>query len=224
MVNQMMEELSWVYPRTMYVPYTPSHSPRDRTLSMKDMENFVGKRIIITEKLDGTNTTLYNGRVYTRSGNRSRHKIHGMVKKYHAWKVWDAPKLHGEDIYAVHSLEYDAVAPDKTFYAFHYRLGRQFMSWDELVDYTTELDIPTVPLLFDGILDSVEEVQKKHMEIFKIGSTMGSKPEGAVMRIAGRISAKEFSKDMCKAVRRDHVQTDKHWSRNWKPCKLRSLT
>ena len=216
-----MEELYWVYPRTMYAPYTPCESPGYRTLSMEDMENFVGKRIIITEKLDGTNTTLYNGNVYTRSGRRSRHKIHGMVKKYHAWKVWDAPKLSGEDIYAVHSLEYDAVQPDKTFYAFHLRLGRKFMEWDYLVKYTNELEIPIVPLLFDGVCDSVEEVQEKHMEIFESGSRLGPTPEGAVMRIADRIPAMEFSKDMCKVVRRDHVQTDEHWSRNWKPCKIK---
>ena len=43
--------------------------------------------------------------------------------------------------------------------------------------------------------------------------------EGVVVRSAGLFHSDDFSKNVMKFVRKDHVQTDTHWQRNWKKAK-----
>lgn len=89
---------------------------------------------MVTEKLDGGNTMIHQGEVYARSVSEpSRDKWMAMVRKHHAWKVQE-PDIHlyGEDIYAIHSIEYNPVPEDRTFYAFAIRRGDQFASFAEV--------------------------------------------------------------------------------------------
>ena len=53
------------YPRTYHLLYSPGTTSDDRFA--KDISNIIGKRIIITEKLDGENTGMERGGVYSRS-------------------------------------------------------------------------------------------------------------------------------------------------------------
>lgn len=48
----------------------------------------------------------------------------------------------------------------------------------------------------------------------------GDTKEGVVMRIADEFSVDEFPKYVCKYVRANHVQTDKHWTKHWKKAQL----
>ena len=211
------------YPRIPYSPWSPSTSRNDRILSVDKMENFLGKRVILTEKIDGSNTLLHNGHAYSgRTSKPSRHKIHGMAQKYHAWKIDDLHQLYGEDIYALHSIAYNAIYLDETFYAFDLRVGDEFLSWDELIDYTKELSIPTVPVLFDGVFSSMTELSKWMDACFTIGSKLGPTIEGAVLRIANKRPLHNLLPNVCKIVRPNHVQTDQHWSRNWTTCALKA--
>ena len=75
-----------------------------------------------------------------------------MVKKHHAWKVREPDVfLYGEDIYGVHSIEYDAIPENETFHAFALRFGNgPFCSFRTMVDYAQERAIPVVPILFEG--------------------------------------------------------------------------
>ena len=90
------------YPST---PHWPSSLKvhRDDTYSQYP-KNFIGKRIIITEKLDGGNTCLFNGQVYARSVVQpSNDGWFAMVKKHHAWKsnypYCEDVAFYGEDVY-----------------------------------------------------------------------------------------------------------------------------
>ena len=85
----------------------------------------MGQAVVVTEKLDGSNTLLHAGQVYGRSvSTPSGGKWMAMVKKHHAWKVTDPNVyLYGEDIYGVHSITYGPVGEHKTFYAFALRDG-----------------------------------------------------------------------------------------------------
>ena len=40
------------------------------------------------------------------------------------------------------------------------------------------------------------------------------------MRLANEFPINEFSHSVCKWVRPNHVQTDEHWTRNWKKAEL----
>lgn len=44
--------------------------------------------------------------------------------------------------------------------------------------------------------------------------------EGVVMRLTSSYGIEEFPNCVCKWVRPHHVQTDEHWTRNWKKAEL----
>ena len=82
--------------------------------------------------------------------------------KHHAWKVLEPDIfLYGEDIYGVHSIEYDPVPENETFYAFALRFADgSFSSFQALVKYAREHGIPVVPVLYEGVFRSVDEIQE----------------------------------------------------------------
>lgn len=51
-------------------------------------------------------------------------------------------------------------------------------------------------------------------------SALGGEREGVVIRLACSFPASEFGLSVCKSVRAGHVQTDEHWTRNWRPCRI----
>ena len=211
----------WKYPRTLYWPYSPAHPGvhDDRV----DAAGFAGRPIVVTEKLDGSNTLLHRGKVYARSVSApASAKWLGMVRKHHAWKVTEPDVfLYGEEIYGVHSIKYDPVPEDATFYAFALRFADgSFSSFREGADYARARAIPVVPVLFEGTFDSVQQlrdfVSKAHTE----PSALGTEREGVVLRLAARFPAAEFPCNVCKSVRVGHVQSDEHWSKRWRPCRI----
>ncbi|MDE0390873.1 MAG: RNA ligase family protein [Rhodospirillales bacterium] len=209
------------YPRTPYWPYSPSIGREDGAHPHPD--RFVGVPVVVTEKLDGSNTLLHAGKVYGRSISApSEAKWLGMVKKHHAWKVTEPDVyLYGEDIYGVHSIAYGPVLEAQTFYAFALRDGDgAFAPFDELEAYANRQRIPVVPVLHKGRFNSLEEirafVERAHSEC----SVLGGQREGVVLRLARGFTASEFQDAVCKSVRGNHVQSDEHWTRNWRPCRL----
>ena len=113
--------VSLKYPTTPYWPYSPAMGRGERVHRTPGI--FVGTPVVATEKLDGTNTLIHDGKVYARSvAAPSEAKWMAMVKKHHAWKVREPDVyLYGENIYAVHSIEYGPVTERETFYAFALR-------------------------------------------------------------------------------------------------------
>lgn len=197
------------YPST---PYWPDNS-----------EFFVNKEVVITEKLDGGNTCLHNGEVYARSNNApSHHGWMAMVRKHHGFKSLVNPEVifYGEDIYGIHSIEYNPVKEDKTFYLFAVRDFDWFVSWYTVEHKALEMSLPTVPVLFAGIFSSTKEITKFFEEQLKLPSALGPEAEGFVIRTTEGFRAEDFTKNVAKFVRPNHVQTDEHWRKNWQPCKI----
>ena len=182
---------------------------------------FVGAPVVVTEKLDGGNTLLHGGKVYARSVSApSEAKWFAMVKKHHAWKVTDpSVYLYGEDIYGVHTIAYDAVSEDKTFYAFSIRDGSgAFMSFCEVEAYAKKRSIPIVPVLFRGIFNSIIELRQFIDHAHRESSVLGGEREGVVIRLARGFPDSEFQYHVCKSVRAGHVRQNEHWRKNWQPC------
>ncbi len=209
------------YPRTPYWPHSPAVGREDGV--HPDPLRFVGAPVVATEKLDGSNTLLHAGNVYARSVSApSEDKWMAMVKKHHAWKVTEPDvHLYGEDIYGVHSIAYGPVPEDRTFYAFALRDGSgAFAPFAEVEAYAGRRDIPVVPVLFTGTFRSVAEIRAFLERAHGERSALGGEREGVVLRLARGFPASEFHEHVCKSVRAGHVQTDAHWTRNWKPCRL----
>lgn len=210
------------YPRTPYWPSSPFIGRGDAV--HPDPDRFVGCPVVITEKLDGSNVLIHRRRVYGRSvAGEATDKWMAMVKKHHAWKVTGPDVyLYGEDIYGVHSIEYGAVRENETFYAFALRDSKgDFASMSALQEFATQLRIPVVPLVYQGAFTSVNDIRTFIRNEHAKPSALGGEREGVVMRIADGFSSSEFARNVCKSVRPDHVQTDLHWTRNWRPCALR---
>ena len=209
------------YPRTPYWPYSPSVG-RDERIH-PDPIRFVGELVVVSEKLDGGNTLLHGGKVYARSVSvPSEAKWMAMVKKHHAWKV-NEPNvyLYGEDIYGVHSIEYEPVPEHQTFHAFALRDEHGvFASFAELEAYARQRQIPVVPVLFKGCFRSIAEIRAFVEHAHSEPSMLGGEREGVVLRLAGGFPAPEFPSSVCKSVRPGHVQTEEHWTRNWRPCRI----
>ena len=184
---------------------------------------FVDDAVVVTEKLDGGNTLLHDGKVYARSVSApSEGKWMAMVKKHHAWKVMEpGVYLYGEDIYGMHSIAYGPVTEDKTFHAFAMRGGDgAFAAFAEVEAYAKQRKIPVVPVLFRGRFRSVEEIRDFVAHAHETPSMLGGEREGVVLRLERGFPAAEFQDSVCKSVRVGHVQTDEHWTRNWRPCRI----
>ena len=95
-----------------------------------------------------------------------------------------------------------------------------FHSWN-IVEHEAEiLHVKTAPVIFKGVWFELEGITKFFEHFLNEGSALGGECEGFVMRIADRFNAEDFSTNVCKYVRANHVQTDEHWRKNWQSCKL----
>lgn len=207
------------YPKTPYWPWSPTVG-RDEGVH-PDPGRFVGDTVVVTEKLDGGNTLLHSGKVYGRSmAAPSEGKWMAMVKKHHAWKVSEPGVfLYGEDIYGVHSIAYEPVPEDETFHAFALRNDEGvFASFAEVEAYANQRTIPVVPVLFKGCFRSIDELRAFMERAHGEPSVLGGEREGVVLRLARGCPTQEFASNVCKSVRVGHVNSDEHWTRNWRPC------
>lgn len=198
------------YPRTYHLPWSPGSTSDDKFI--KSLDAFDGQRVIVTEKRDGENTTLYpDGYVHARS-------IDGTGKEYQSWVVskWsevayqlDADlRVCGENLYARHSVSYDNL--ESYFEVFGVYSPTHALSWDETTILADLLDLKMVPVLFDGVWD--EKIIRGLCE--RVVTEGG---EGIVVRIADSFETSEFDRKVAKYVRANHVQTDQHWTKNWVP-------
>jgi len=213
------------YPSTPHWPWSQKVH-RDDSYH-EEPEFFLGKRVVITEKLDGGNTCLWNGNVYARSTTLpAGDGWFAMVKKHHAWKTHSTPwmALYGEDLYGIHSIEYGPVHEDQTYRMFASRhfdeTYDRFMDWDETFNDSEIFDLPLVPIRFTGTFYEVDAITKWFEKELQKPSELGGPCEGFVMRTWDGFDAVDFRRHVCKYVRANHVQTDEHWTKNWKPCPI----
>ena len=95
-----------------------------------------------------------------------------------------------------------------------------FAAFAQVAEYAKHRDIPVVPVLFRGRFRSVAEINAFMNQAHDAPSVLGGEREGVVMRLARGFPAAEFQDSVCKSVRVGHVQTDEHWTRKWRPCRI----
>lgn len=211
------------YPSSPHWIHSPEIHRDDST--HKNPETFLNVEVSITEKLDGGNTCLKSGEAYARStGQPATQGWFAMVKKHQAWKTLDvdpAISIYGEDLYGIHSITYDAMKEDETYRVFNIRNGDVWMSLDDRIAFATSLGFLTVPLLFRGTFRSIKEITQWFDYHITEPSALGPVREGFVMQVTDQFHTDDFSNMVSKYVRKGHVQTDEHWTRNWKAAELR---
>lgn len=213
------------YPRTGHWPWSETVHRDDSYCP--DPNVFLNRPVVITEKLDGGNTCLWKGEVYARSTTQPSHAgWMGMVRKHHTWKTHDRDTIfYGEDLFGIHSIEYEPMPENQTYRLFATRSVRDgldmFHGWDVVEWYAEQLGVPTVPVLHEGTFSKVEEITTWFQDNLKLPSSIGGEREGFVIRSVDQFDAEDFTINVAKYVRSNHVQTpDNHWTRNWKKCQL----
>ena len=142
------------YPRTPHLPWSPGGTSDDSYLV--DTKHFEGKEVIVTEKMDGENTTLYNDGMHARSIDSRHHPSRDWVKAFHSVFAREIPvgwRVCGENVYAKHSIEYDAL-PSYFLLFSVWNEKNESLSWDQTVEWASLLGVETVPELWRGIWDS----------------------------------------------------------------------
>ena len=217
------------YPRTYHLPFSPGATSDDKRLQDGWFDFYKGKEVVFTEKLDGENTAMNCVDVYARSHGAptrspwSRNLWDTSDGLY--WKVKNLigpnETVYGENLYGEHSIHYDAL--DAYWHMFAVNDGNLWYSWDEVKEFAKILGVPHVPELERCVLreeGEVKEIIDELMSNYTSCYANQSGREGIVMRITDSFPVVEFPHYVCKYVRANHVQTDEHWTRNWKKARL----
>lgn len=194
------------YPKTLHLPWSPGLQNDDRMMPMGDVfSNFLGKEVVVSEKLDGENTSLYSDHIHARSVYSGDHPSRSWVKALHGRVKNDIPegwRICGENCFAHHSIFYENL--DTYFYVFGiYNEKNECLSWNETLDWCTLFGLATVPQIYLGIFDIIKLSEISNFDIEKM--------EGFVIRNAHSFHYNDFQKNAAKYVRKGHVQTDQHW-------------
>lgn len=192
------------YPRTYHLPFSPGVSSDDKII--KNYLGFIGQEVVITEKMDGENTSLYRDYLHARSLDSGNHPSRDWIKGWHSTLRHNIPiewRICGENLYAKHSIQYTLPS---YFLAFSVWEGDICKNWDETLEILQLLDIHHVPILFRGSWDDASIFMQ---ELAKKIDTKNM--EGFVVRVTREFLYSEFDSVVAKFVRKNHVQTDEHW-------------
>lgn len=205
------------YKRTYHLDFSPEVHSDDKI--QYDISNFLEKEIVILFKADGGNTTINKDGVYARSHAQTTScKTFDYIKgvhyspKKHLFE--DGLNYHGENLYAKHSIAYSKL--EDYFFLFGISNKTHFLSWDDVIEKGSNLGFKIVPEVFRGRVSSKEELKS----IIELAMTYdcpmgGESVEGFVIRVVDSFKSEDFAKNVIKYVRKGHVQTDEHWSKNW---------
>ncbi|MFB7922924.1 RNA ligase family protein [Streptomyces sp. NPDC056081] len=192
------------YPRTAHLPWSPGATSDD--VRIADLSGLTGREVVVTEKLDGENTTLYPDGLHARSLDSAHHPSRGWVKALQGRigaRIPAGRRICGENMFARHSLPYDGL--ESYFYGFSVWDGERCLDWDRTVAFLRDLGIPVPPVLWRGVFDARAE---KTLRALRPDT---GRQEGYVVRPADGFDAPEFGRLVAKWVRPGHVRTDTHW-------------
>lgn len=214
------------YPRTMNLPFSGSNSSDD--VWLKNCSNFSGKKVVVTQKLDGENTNMYSNHFHARSIDGTHGVGRSWVKALHGQICHEISphwKIAGENVYAAHSIWYwDLPTYFFVFGIFDIIAGEDWcLHWDDVETICEVLGLQTAPMIYRGIYDqeAIDEAFKSHRPFRSFDTPKDHIPvekpnptnlEGYVIRLAESFPTSEFPTSVAKWVRPNHIQTDQHWA------------
>lgn len=192
------------YPKTMHLPWSPGLQNDDRVI--QHLEALRDEEVVVTEKMDGENTTMYRDYLHARSIDGRYHASRDWVKGFwgRTCMLGLAPgaRICGENMFAQHSIRYDDL--ETYFYGFSYWNGSTCLSWDDTLYLFGYFNITPVPTIWRGTWneDTIRELSND-LDL--------DRQEGLVVRVTRQFEVHEFPLVVGKWVRKGHVQTDEHW-------------
>ncbi|TQK52604.1 putative kinase [Streptomyces sp. SLBN-118] len=183
-------------------PWSPGAASDD--VRAGDLSGLHGREVVVTEKLDGENTTLYADGLHARSLDSAHHPSRAWVKGLQGRvgsRIPQGWRVCGENLYARHSITYEDL--ESWFYGFSVWNGEgHCLDWDRTVRFLRRLGVPVPRVLWRGVFD------ERALRALRLDTT---RQEGYVVRTAGGFGPDEFGQRVAKWVRGGHVQTDAHW-------------
>ena len=196
--------MRYKYPRTYHLPYSASVTKDDRQLT--DDSCFYGKNVIVSEKMDGENISIYQDGFHARSLDSKHREYHSWLISYIQNFMYDLPngdwRICGEYLYAKHSIGYHDLP--SYFMGFSLWHNDVCQDWNTTAAFFNKHGIVSVPVLYKGIYDT-KTVKKIAEEVVERGG------EGVVVRNQDSFTLNEWQDNIAKYVRPNHVQTDEHW-------------
>ena len=189
------------YPRTYHLPWSPGATDDDRIIKSADV--FKDKEVVVTVKMDGENTTMYNDYIHARSLADKKHWSKSWVKSFHGQIAHEIPedmRLVVENLYAKHSILYKDL--ESYVYGISVWQNLTCLSWDESCEWFGLLGIPVVPTLYRGVWD------EKRIKDIWLDYDLN---EGYVVRLTSSFHYKDFARSAAKFVRKGHVTANEHW-------------
>ncbi len=201
-MNTQIKNRRYKYPRTPHLPWSPGATKDDVRCVSADI--FSGEEVVITEKMDGENTTLYSDLSHARSVDSRHHPSRDWLKRLHAEIAHEIPvgwRICGENLYAQHSVVYDKLK--SYFYGFAIWNDKNVcLSWSDTMEWFRLLGLCAPSVLYRGIWDEAL-VRSIDIDIKAV--------EGYVVRLDDEFHYDLFNRCVAKWVRTGHVQTNKHW-------------
>lgn len=205
------------YPRTYHVHW--SQLGKDDKMLPND-NNFHNKEVVVTIKMDGENTTMYNDYIHARSIDGNSHPSRNWVKglwSQISYLLDDNMRLCGENLYAKHSIAYNNLP--SYFMVFSIWIDHKCLSWEDTEAYTKILGLNHVPVIYKGIYN------KKAIELAFAEYQKKDNAEGFVIRLAEEFEYGQFKNCVAKYVKPEFRQivnnAHGHWiSQKIEPNKL----
>lgn len=191
------------YPRTPHLPWSKGSTLDDMILRAAPFKP--EDLVVVTEKLDGENTTMYRDYIHARSLENVYHSTRSWVKNFWATNVaYQIPsymRIVGENMYGTHSIKYENLK--SFFYGISIWEDERCLSYLETLENFEILGITPAPVLARGkFFDMIE-----FFENWKDNDQR----EGYVVRLESEFTLNNFSKSIAKYVRPDHVAGRAHW-------------
>ncbi|MEV7545047.1 RNA ligase family protein [Streptomyces sp. NPDC089915] len=189
------------YPRTAHLPWSPGATADD--VRARGTAALAGREVVVTEKLDGENTTLYADGLHARSLDSGHHPSRAWVKALQGRigaRIPAGRRVCGENLYARHSLGYGEL--DSWFYGFSVWDGDHCLDWDRTVRFLHSLGVPAPRVLWRGTYD------ERALRGLRVDT---ARQEGYVVRTTAGFDRADFGRYVAKWVRGGHVRTDTHW-------------
>ena len=193
-------ETRYKHPRIKHLPWSPGRGREDLVLT--DVAHFVGKEVVVTEKMDGENTTFYIDGLHTRSLNW--HESRNWVTAYWAsicHLIPEGMRICGENMYAKRSLYY--VSLPSYFLVHSVWVEDVCLPWIATKKVIQNLGLVMVPEICTVRWSAILEHSLRKRDV--------PDQEGYVVRLKDGFLLEAFDTSVAKWVREDHVQTEEHW-------------
>jgi len=162
-----MKDENIEYPEIYHIPSSPGRSEDDGV--MDSLSGFNGRRVIVSEKLDGEVITIYTDHFHAQVGDEEVVAALWESIKDKIPRGWRVTGICLPDRFAGISVWNDQNVA---------------LSWDSTLEWFSLLGIDPVPVLYDGMFDEAV--------IDEIIENLDADKAGIVIRVAEIIPAEEF--------------------------------